>query len=287
MNQQNGTSQGEVSFIQNTLKELTGETFPKNYILSNYIPLLKSFKNKKKIMIAGAQGSGKSSFCKLTKLFFKKFYKKKVVILSLDNFYYSLRLREKLSKEVHSLFQTRGVPGTHDIDLIKKKILEINQRKFPIYLPLFDKVKDNRKKNYQKINECDLLILEGWCVGAKPLDDNYLKKNINLLEKNNDPKYKWRFSYNENLKKYQSLYDYFNYFVYFRFNKWGDIIEWKYKQELNLRSKSNTKKLRKYLINFIQYYQKISLWMHKTSAKDSDILIQINSKQRFKKIIYK
>tara|TARA_Y100000996_G_C22557117_1_gene655872 strand:- start:3404 stop:4252 length:849 start_codon:yes stop_codon:yes gene_type:complete len=277
----------EISFIQKTLKKITKKDFSKEYIKFNYIPLLKKLKNKSKVMIAGAQGSGKSTFSELTKLFFDKFYKKKVVIISLDDFYHSLSFRIKLSKKTHPLFQVRGVPGTHDLELIKKKFLEIEQKRFPIYLPLFDKVKDKRKKNYKRINQCDLLILEGWCVGAKPLQNKYLKKNVNLLEEKEDPKFEWRLAYNEKLKRYQKLYNYFNYFIYFRFDKWSNIIEWKYKQELLLRSKSNSKSLRKYLLCFIQYYQKISLWMQKTTPKYCNVLIQINGNQKIKKIIYK
>ena len=32
-------------------------------------------------------------------------------------------------------------------------------------------------------NKADLIILEGWCVGSKPIEVKYLKKNVNNLEK--------------------------------------------------------------------------------------------------------
>lgn len=280
-------NRNKINFIQKNLQLITGKFFLENYIELHYLPLIQKLKNKKKVMIAGSQGSGKSSFSLLVKKFFKKFYQKDVVIISLDDFYHSQKTRLKLSKRVHPLYQTRGVPGTHDLDLMMKKITQIKKNQFPVYLPSFDKIKDSRKKNYKKIDKCDLLILEGWCVGAKPISNNFLKKNVNDLESKIDIQYQWRYSYNEFLKSYQALFSQFKFFIYFRYSNWSNILGWKYKQELLLRSISSDFKLKKYLSNFIQYYQKISMWMHRTSINDSNILIQIDQNQEIEKISYK
>ena len=37
--------------------------------------------------------------------------------------------REKLSKAIHPLFRTRGVPGTHDCKLILKVIKNLTKKK--------------------------------------------------------------------------------------------------------------------------------------------------------------
>ena len=53
----------------------------------------------------------------------------------------------------------------------------------------------------------DVLILEGWCVGAKPEKKNTLNKPINKLEKILDSKRKWRLYVNNQLKnKYLRLF---------------------------------------------------------------------------------
>ena len=45
--------------------------------------------------------------------------------ISIDDLYKTRKDRIKLSKKIHSLLKTRGVPGTHDVnfmfDLLKKK----------------------------------------------------------------------------------------------------------------------------------------------------------------------
>ena len=74
-------------------------------------------------MIAGSQGSGKSSLSKLISFYLKKYCSKNSVIISLDDFYLSKNSRIKLSKKIHSLFITRGVPGTHVLEEINSAVL--------------------------------------------------------------------------------------------------------------------------------------------------------------------
>ena len=284
MNQLSGIKSNKILFLQNKLESITGKVFTEKYIENNYLFLLKRIKNKKRLMISGAQGTGKSSFAKLIQLFFNKYYKKKVVILSLDDFYLSKKSRLKLSQQKHSLFKTRGVPGTHDLNMLDRKIKQLFKKEFPVYLPIFDKTTDNRKNYYRKVFKCDLVILEGWCVGAKPVSEKFLKKNLNNLEKFKDTDFFWRSTYNNHLVKYQKLFNKFDDFIYFRFNNWKNVLEWKYKQELSLRSQSSNKKLKEYLSNFIKFYEKISKWMFLTSPMQCSVMVQINGKQEFQKI---
>ena len=87
-----------------------------------------------------------------------------------------------------------------------KKIKSKNLRK--IDLPNFNKAVDDRfpKKNWYKIKEKpDVIIFEGWCVGAKAEENKTLKKSINSLEKANDQKLIWRKYVNQQLKtKYKN-----------------------------------------------------------------------------------
>ena len=90
MNLQSGTkSNDEVQFIQKKLESLTQKLFEEKYIERFYLPLLQSIKNKKNIMIAGSQGSGKSSLSQLISFYLKKYCSKNSVIISLDDFYLS------------------------------------------------------------------------------------------------------------------------------------------------------------------------------------------------------
>ena len=104
-----------------------------------YLPLSKwiysIYKKNQKIKIiglSGGQGAGKSTITAVLKFLLKKLYGLEVCIISIDDFYKTKNERKKMSKKIHPLFFTRGVPGTHDINLInqifqklKKKILNL------------------------------------------------------------------------------------------------------------------------------------------------------------------
>jgi len=285
MNQLSGVrKKDELIFIQKALKKITNQDLDIKYIEKTYLKILFKLKSKNKIIIAGSQGSGKSSLSKLIKLYLEKFYYKSVIIISMDDFYLSKKQRTRLSKNIHPLFLTRGVPGTHDLGLMNKKIKQILNKEFPIYLPIFDKVSDARKRTYQKVLKADVIIFEGWCAGAQPVDLNYLQKNFNNLEKHKDNNFIWRNSYNKYLNEYQKIFSKFNYFIYFQFNQWDHVLNWKYKQELELRDKKKDLALKKYLKEFIQYYEKVSKWMHLKVPKYCNILIKLDAHQKIKSI---
>ena len=92
-----------------------------------YIPMSfwidNKFRRKEKTLFlgfSGGQGSGKTTVSEILKIILKKFFKRKILVISIDNFYKTLKDRNKMSDQIHPLFKTRGVPGTHDINLIKK-----------------------------------------------------------------------------------------------------------------------------------------------------------------------
>jgi D-glycerate 3-kinase len=277
----------KLDFLTLSHKELTG-SYISNKICKSYIDLFNQIKNKKTLMIAGSQGSGKSTLSIQIKKYFKKFYFKNVVILSIDDFYLSSHQRKQLAKKFKSnLFDTRGVPSTHNLELLIETVDKLKRNKFPVYIPIFDKVTDNKKKYKRKINKVDLIILEGWCVGSKPIDLKYLKKNINDLEKINDPNMIWRTAYNKSLVEYQKLFNKFNHYIFIKLPNWQYVINWKYKQELSLRSLRSDNNLKKKLYLFIQYYEKLSKWMSLTCPNFCNILITLDKNQKMKKIIYK
>ena len=277
----------KLDFLVTSHKKLTGSALTYE-IAKSYIDLFSRVKDKKTLMISGSQGSGKSTLSLQIKKYFKKYYSKNVVILSIDDFYLSSHQRKLLAKKYKTnLFETRGVPGTHNLKLLSQTIRNLKSNKFPLHLPVFDKVTDNKKKYQRKVNKADLIILEGWCVGSKPIDPNYLKKNINDLEKIEDSNLLWRTAYNKALVEYQKVFKKFSYFIFIKIPNWKFVIDWKYKQELGLRSSHTNIHLKKKLLTFIQYYEKLSKWMSLTSPSYCNVLITLDKKQTAKKITYK
>ena len=148
------------TFIQYELKKLTNKKFSKNYISQYIVPIIKTINNSKdnKFIISGSQGAGKSTLATLFKLVIEKNYKKKVMLLSIDDYYLSKNQRLKLSKKIHPLLLTRGVPGTHDIQMLKYHINQFKNQNFPINTPTFNKLKDDISKKRKVIKNAEILL---------------------------------------------------------------------------------------------------------------------------------
>jgi D-glycerate 3-kinase len=278
------------TFIQEQLKHLTNKTFSKKYINQYIVPIIKNINDSKndKFIIAGSQGSGKSTLTAVLKLVLEKFYKKKVMLLSIDDYYLSKNKRLKLSKKIHPLLITRGVPGTHNIAALRKDIINFQKKKFPIVAPLFNKLKDDISSKKKIIKKAEILLLEGWCCGSPPISRDYLFKNINRLESTLDKNKAWRQYYNFQLQKdYKKVFSLFDQQIYIQAPSFTYILKWRYAQEKSNALKSKDEKFMKKtdLRKFIQHYEKLTKWMIKTMPAKADMLIKIDKNQKIKKVV--
>ena len=278
------------TFIQENLKKLTNKNFSKKYISQFIIPIINKINNSKdnKFIIAGSQGAGKSTLAKIFKLVLENAYKKKVMLLSIDDYYLSKNKRNKLSKNIHPLLITRGVPGTHDIVALKNDIINFQKKKFPISTPRFNKLKDDISSKKNIIKNAEILLLEGWCCGSPSINKKYLFQNINRLETIFDKNKKWRQYYNSQLMKdYKKVFSLFDQQIYIQPPSFSYILKWRFAQEKNNALKSRNKDFmnKKDLQTFIQHYEKLTKWMMKTMPAKADILIKIDSNQKIKKVV--
>ena len=225
--------------------------------------------NKKKpyfVGLAGGQGTGKTTISSLIKIIITKYFKLKVFRISIDDFYKTRKERTNLSKRVHPMLLTRGVPGTHDINMMLNFFRKAKSKNFKrIKLPTFNKAIDDRfskKYWYDLRNKPDVIIFEGWCVGAKPEKNITLKKTINSMEKVKDQKQVWRKYVNQQLKsKYKNLYSQLNCLVYLKAKNFSLLQKWRLKQERKLWVKSKVKSKimsKENVLNFMQTYQRIT-----------------------------
>ena len=102
-----------------------------------YIPMSFWIENKYKekgttlfLGVSGGQGSGKTTVARILKIILRRFFKRKIHVSSIDDFYKTLKDRYRMSQTIHPLFKTRGVPGTHDINLIKKFFSFVKNKNF-------------------------------------------------------------------------------------------------------------------------------------------------------------
>ena len=256
--------------------------------------------NKQKPFIlglAGGQGTGKTTVTSIVRIILTKYFNLKVFKISIDDFYKTRKERSVLSKKIHPLLLTRGVPGTHDTKIISKFFKEVKKNKFTkIRVPKFDKSVDDRssKNKWYKLSaKPDVIILEGWCVGARAQSRSQLKKSINSLERTKDFNLKWRKFVNLKLQKeYKRIFSQLNSLIYLKAKNFKILQQWRIKQEnklwLNSKKKKNLKIMSKGdVINFMQTYQRITQNMFKNMPKYASIILNLNSNHQIKTAVYK
>ena len=256
--------------------------------------------NKKKPLIiglAGGQGSGKTTISSILTLILKKYFKLNVFKISIDDFYKTRRDRRILSIKKHPLLMTRGVPGTHDIDLILKFFKKVKLKRFKsLQAPKFNKALDDRYERrlwYKLKSKPDVVIFEGWCVGAKAQTNKQLKKPINSLEKIYDQGIKWRSHVNTQLKtKYNMLFKQLDGLLYLKAKNFNILRNWRLKQERKLWLQTKNKKNLKIMstgdvINFMQTYQRITQQMFKDAIKSSSVIMNLNNNHQIQTIKFK
>ena len=270
----------------------------KNYYIPMSFWIEKKYKQKGKTLFlgfSGAQGSGKTTISKILKIILKNFFNREICISSIDDFYKTLKDRKKMSDMIHPLFKTRGVPGTHDINLAKIFFNKLNMKNFKkLKLPTFDKSTDDRLKNkyflYLK-KKPEIVIFEGWCVGAKPQTNSLIQRPVNILEKKEDKNLMWRKYVNNKLKKeYKHFFSMIDHFIFIKIPSFKMVFKWRFLQEKKLRfnSKSN-KKIMTYneIKRFIMFYQRITLQMMKDLSKSASMVMLLKKNHSIKKIIYR
>ncbi len=258
----------------------------------------KAYKNKPYFVgLAGGQGTGKTTISSLLKIILIKYFKLKVFRISIDDFYKTKKERIGLSKKIHPMLLVRGVPGTHDTNMMLNFFKKAKSKNFKrLKLPTFNKAIDdrfNKKHWYDLKNKPDVIIFEGWCVGAKSEKNNTLKRTINSMEKAKDQKQIWRKYVNQQLKsKYKKLYSQLNCLIYLKAKNFSLLQKWRLKQErklwLSSKRKSNLKIMSKGdVINFMQTYQRITQNMFRYTPKYASIILNLNSNHQIKSAVYK
>ena len=247
--------------------------------------------------LAGGQGTGKTTISSLIRIILIKYFRLNVFRISIDDFYKTRKERISLSKKVHSMLLTRGVPGTHDINMMLNFFRKSKNKKFKrLKIPTFNKAIDDRfskKKWYDLKKRPDVIIFEGWCVGAKAEKNSSLSKTINFMEKTKDQKQVWRKYVNQQLKsKYKNLYSQLNCLIYLKAKNFSLLQKWRLKQERKLwiSSKKNSKlkiMSKGDVINFMQTYQRITQNMFRYMPKYASIIFNLNNNHQIKSAIYK
>lgn len=215
------------------------------------------------IGLCGAQGSGKSTLARQARTALGK-QGVRAAALSLDDLYLTQAERRALAGTVHPLFVTRGVPATHDVSL-GLAILDALGRGEPAMLPSFDKAQDDRAPDCQwpaAPSHCDVLIFEGWCIGARPQCEHALVAPVNDLERVEDGEGVWRRFANDALgDDYQRLFGRLDRLVLLAAPGFDVVASWRWEQEqAAMRTRGRAKPVmdRADIERFVAHYERLT-----------------------------
>ena len=219
--------------------------------------------------INGSQGSGKSTLADYLCTMIADRHGIKAVSLSMDDFYLTKAERALLADTTHPLLATRGVPGTHDIDLAIRTVEQLTAGE-DTQIPRFDKSIDDRvtgDKVEMHRGAVGLIVIEGWCWGATAQSESELQLPINSLEKTEDSKGHWRHYINQSLAgNYQQLFAMVDQLIMLQAPSFDTVYNWRLEQESklieHLKSTANPAKSglmsAQQIRRFIQYFQRIT-----------------------------
>jgi len=273
---------------------LQQERLPASYgalIRSVYEPLAAQLAARAQVRplivgLCGAQGSGKSTLAAVLAALLRH-QGLPTAVLSIDDLYLTHDQRQQLGNAVHPLLRTRGVPGTHDIELGLKTLAAL-QKAGPVALPAFDKSIDDRKPRALWTvfsGPASVVILEGWCVGAKPQSAAALTRPINALERDEDGAGIWRHYVNAALAQdYGQLFGKLDLQVMLQAPSFDVVYAWRLEQEHKLRARlqqmggDQARVMDDAAVaRFIAHYERITRHLLDEMPARADILLQLDA----------
>jgi D-glycerate 3-kinase len=239
--------------------------------------------------ISGSQGSGKSTLASLMVLMLRELMGLRCLNLSLDDFYHTHQHRRQLAHDVHPLLATRGVPGTHDVELLQRTLTALGSEG-QVQVPRFDKGIDDRRPQQEwpsVLAPLDVVILEGWCLCIPPQPDTELGQPLNVLETQEDCDGRWRSYVNQVLREqYCDLWQRVDLLVMLKAPRFAKVYEWRQNQEDKLAAavaagQGDGKRLmnREQLQRFIQHYERLTRHGLETLPAIADVVFELTEEQ--------
>ncbi|MCJ2177428.1 kinase [Novosphingobium album (ex Hu et al. 2023)] len=234
------------------------------------------------IGLCGAQGSGKTTLARAV-LKACEGAGLRAAVLSIDDLYLTLAERQTLARDVHPLLATRGVPGTHDVTLGLSVFaaLDAGER---VALPRFDKAHDDRAPQSEWPSsplECNVLLFEGWCVGARPQARVDLLVPVNVLEASEDVDANWRTYVNDSLSTaYQTLFARIDRLILLAAPGFEVVQNWRLEQEHELAAnvgKGGKVMDEASIARFVAHYERLTRFILQEMPGRADLVIRLDA----------
>jgi D-glycerate 3-kinase len=232
------------------------------------------------IGLSGGQGAGKTTLARALADAFAA-AGTRTAVCALDDFYLSRQRRAALANHVHPLLATRGVPGTHEVTLLCR-VLDAMARPGTVEVPVFDKAADDRltRRRWRRVQApVDVVVLEGWCLGARPQLPAALQQPLNGLESEADADGIWRRWVNAALAgPYAQLWQRLHLLVYLQVPDLGAVLRWRGQQERGLPPERRMSDAA--LARFVAHYERITRAMQADLPMRADVVVRLDDDHR-------
>lgn len=227
--------------------------------------------------IGGGQGAGKSTLGLLLRSA-GAFFGRRIEVLGIDDFYLTKAERGRRARDVHPLFATRGPPGTHAIELLLDTVAALHRPGW-IAVPRFDKGIDDRAGETVVEGPADLVVVEGWCVGAPPRPAEESSAPLNALERDADADGIWRRAIDEALAgPYADLNDALDALVFLMVPGLDAVRRWRLQQEGERPPAQRMTAAE--VARFVAHYERITRRMVAALPDTADALVELAADHR-------
>jgi D-glycerate 3-kinase len=232
--------------------------------------------------LCGAQGSGKSTIAAaVVRLLEDRGLT--AVTVSLDDLYLPRSARERLAQEVHPLLITRGPPGTHD-PALGRAIQDQLRSPGRIALPQFDKARDDRapRNRWRTVaTPVDVVLFEGWCVGARAQGLAALAQPVNALEAEEDADGRWRAYVNAQLDgPYQELFSRLHELILLQAPSFEAVLGWRQEQERKLIARTGAGMSDAEVARFVAHYERLTRWIMAEMPERARVVFALDPDRR-------
>ena len=128
----------------------------------------------------------------------------------------------------------------------------------------------------------DVVLFEGWFVGARPQPAKALDEPVNALERDGDPDGRWRRHVNTTLAgEYQALFETVDLLVLLQAPDFEQVYAWRLLQETKLAARlareggGGAAMDEPVLRRFIQHYERLTRWIQEEMPGRADVVVRL------------